>query len=130
VPAPVEAAEALLFAARRLIAQLAAWLGARQAATRELTLLAEHDAAPATADPVAAGRRLARSRAVRRAAARAAGAAGAAAPAHTLRLACERSVPLQRAAASCSRRSTTRAKGWAAWSSACRRAWAAIASAD
>ena len=41
--AQVEHAEALLFASRRLLLQLAGWLGARQAATREAVLTAEHD---------------------------------------------------------------------------------------
>ena len=43
LPAPVESAEALLFAARRLLAQLAGWLAARQAATAALVLHVEHD---------------------------------------------------------------------------------------
>lgn len=41
--AQVEHAEALLFASRRLLLQLAGWLGARQAATREALLTGEHD---------------------------------------------------------------------------------------
>jgi protein ImuB len=41
--AGVEHAEALLFAARRLLLELAGWLGARQAATREALLTGEHE---------------------------------------------------------------------------------------
>jgi protein ImuB len=41
--ANVEHAEALLFAARRMLLQLVGWLGARQAATREAVLTGEHD---------------------------------------------------------------------------------------
>jgi len=41
--ARVEHAEALLFGARRLLLQLAGWLGARQAATRDLLLTGEHE---------------------------------------------------------------------------------------
>jgi protein ImuB len=41
--AEVEQAETLLFAARRLLLQLAAWLSTRQAATREALLIGEHD---------------------------------------------------------------------------------------
>ncbi|HEY5634068.1 MAG TPA: DNA polymerase Y family protein [Burkholderiaceae bacterium] len=43
--AQVENAEALLFAAQRLIAQLGGWLGARHAAVRAFTLVCESDAA-------------------------------------------------------------------------------------
>ncbi len=46
--AQVEHAEALLFAARRLLAQLTGWLLARHAATRALQLVAEHDDHPDT----------------------------------------------------------------------------------
>jgi len=41
--ARVEHAEALLFGARRLLLQLAGWLAARQAATREVLLTGAHD---------------------------------------------------------------------------------------
>lgn len=41
--ARVEQAEALLFAARRLLVQLVGWLAARQAAVREFTLELEHE---------------------------------------------------------------------------------------
>ncbi len=46
--AQIEQAEALLFAARRLLAQLGGWLLARHGATRSVLLAAEHDEAPAT----------------------------------------------------------------------------------
>jgi protein ImuB len=46
--AQVEAAEALLFGARRLIVQLTGWLGARHAAVRALELDCEHDERPPT----------------------------------------------------------------------------------
>jgi len=41
--ARVESAEALIFAARRLMTQLAGWLGARQAAVGQLTLTLHHE---------------------------------------------------------------------------------------
>ncbi len=46
--AQVESAEALLFAARRLILELTGWLAARQAAVRRIDLLGEHDEGPPT----------------------------------------------------------------------------------
>lgn len=46
--AQVDSADALLFAARRLLAQLAGWLAAHQAATCGLALAAQHDDRPAT----------------------------------------------------------------------------------
>ena len=97
LPAQVESTEALLFGAHRLLAQLSGWLGARQAATRQFTILAEHDDAPPTlvelrlADPsrdldrfmVLLRERLAQ--------------VTLPAPAHTLRLACDRAMPLAHA---------------------------------
>ena len=46
-PAPVEHLSAVLFAARRPIAMLAGWLGARSSGLRECRLLLEHAHAPA-----------------------------------------------------------------------------------
>lgn len=46
--AQVDDAQALLFAARRLVAQLAGWLAARHAAVRSLEFVAEHDDLPPT----------------------------------------------------------------------------------
>ncbi|SAL49331.1 DNA polymerase [Caballeronia terrestris] len=47
--ARVESAEALLFAARRLVLQLAGWLSAHHAAVSEFTLLLEHELAARSA---------------------------------------------------------------------------------
>ncbi len=46
--AQIEQAEPLLFAARRMLAEMIGWLAARQGATRSFLLLAEHDEPPAT----------------------------------------------------------------------------------
>ncbi|TXH53439.1 MAG: DNA polymerase Y family protein [Burkholderiaceae bacterium] len=46
--AQVEVAEALLFAAQRLVLELAGWLSARHAAVRRIDLLGEHDEQPPT----------------------------------------------------------------------------------
>ena len=46
--ADVESAEALLFAARRLIAELTGWLAARQAGVRRFDLILEHNTPPRT----------------------------------------------------------------------------------
>ena len=48
LPAPVEDAERLLFAARRLLLQLCGWLLGRQGGARRITLHAEHERRPAT----------------------------------------------------------------------------------
>jgi len=53
LPAPVEAAPVLLFAARRLIAALAGWLAARNAAVREIECLIDHGHGAITAVPIA-----------------------------------------------------------------------------
>ena len=53
LPAPVEAAPVLLFAARRLIAALAGWLAARNAAVREIDCLIDHGHGVVTAVPLA-----------------------------------------------------------------------------
>ncbi|MCX7148326.1 MAG: DNA polymerase Y family protein [Rhodocyclales bacterium] len=53
LPAPVEAAPVLLFAARRLIAALAGWLAARNAAVREIECLIDHGHGVVTAVPLA-----------------------------------------------------------------------------
>ncbi len=53
LPAPVEAAPVLLFAARRLIAALAGWLAARNAAVREIEWLIDHGHGAVTALPLA-----------------------------------------------------------------------------
>jgi len=53
LPAPVEAAPVLLFAARRLIAALAGWLAARNAAVREIECLIDHGHGVITAVPIA-----------------------------------------------------------------------------
>ena len=53
LPAPVEAAPVLLFAARRLIAALAGWLAARNAAVREIECLVDHGHGLITAVPIA-----------------------------------------------------------------------------
>lgn len=53
LPAPVEAAPVLLFAARRLIAALAGWLAARNAALREIECLIGHGHGATTAVPLA-----------------------------------------------------------------------------
>ncbi|TRZ91226.1 MAG: DNA polymerase Y family protein [Rhodocyclaceae bacterium] len=52
LPAPVEAAPVLLFAARRLIAALAGWLAARNAAVREIECLIDHGHGRTTAVPI------------------------------------------------------------------------------
>ncbi len=56
LPAPVEAAPVLLFAARRLIAALAGWLAVRNAAVRGLEWTIEHGHGAATALPLAFSR--------------------------------------------------------------------------
>jgi protein ImuB len=48
LPAPVEQAEALLFAARRLLPELEGWLGLRQAGVQELELICRHEDVPDT----------------------------------------------------------------------------------
>ncbi len=48
LPAPVYEAEALLFAARRLLPELEGWLGLRQAGVQELELACCHEEAPDT----------------------------------------------------------------------------------
>lgn len=53
LPAPVEAAPVLLFAARRLVAALAGWLAARNGAVRALDCLIEHGHGHVTALPLA-----------------------------------------------------------------------------
>ncbi|MDP2809260.1 MAG: DNA polymerase Y family protein [Rhodocyclaceae bacterium] len=53
LPAPVEAAPVLLFAARRLVAALAGWLAARNAAVREIECLIDHGHGLITAVPLA-----------------------------------------------------------------------------
>ena len=53
LPAPVEAAPVLLFAARRLIAALAGWLAARNAAVREIDWLIDHGHGAITTVPLA-----------------------------------------------------------------------------
>jgi protein ImuB len=53
LPAPVEAAPVLLFAARRLIAALCGWLAARNSAVRTLTLEIDHGHEHVTALPLA-----------------------------------------------------------------------------
>ncbi len=53
LPAPVEAAPVLLFAARRLVAALAGWLAARNGAVRALDCLIEHGHGQVTALPLA-----------------------------------------------------------------------------
>lgn len=53
LPAPVEAAPVLLFAARRLIAALAGWLAARNAAVRTIECLIDHGHGVITAVPLA-----------------------------------------------------------------------------
>lgn len=53
LPAPVEAAPVLLFAARRLVAALAGWLAARNAAVREIDCLIDHSHGRTTALPLA-----------------------------------------------------------------------------
>jgi protein ImuB len=94
--AQVEHAEGLLFASRRLLMQLAGWLGARQAATREAVLLAEHDSGRHAIEPTRIELRLARPT---RETERLLGVLrerlavlGLPAPVHTLRLECERIV--------------------------------------
>jgi protein ImuB len=53
LPAPVEAAPVLLFAAHRLIVALAGWLAARNAAVREIECLIDHGHGRTTAVPIA-----------------------------------------------------------------------------
>ncbi|MDK9704768.1 MAG: DNA polymerase Y family protein [Sulfuritalea sp.] len=53
LPAPVEAAPVLLFAARRLIAALAGWLAARNAAVRTIDCLIDHGHGRTTGVPLA-----------------------------------------------------------------------------
>ncbi|MCK9381678.1 MAG: DNA polymerase Y family protein [Sulfuritalea sp.] len=53
LPAPVEAAPVLLFAARRLIAALAGWLAPRNAAVRAIECLIDHGHGVTTAVPLA-----------------------------------------------------------------------------
>ena len=53
LPAPVEAAPVLLFAARRLVAALCGWLAARNAAVREIEWRIGHGHGAATALPLA-----------------------------------------------------------------------------
>ncbi|MDZ4255645.1 MAG: DNA polymerase Y family protein [Sulfuritalea sp.] len=53
LPAPVNAAPVLLFAARRLIAALAGWLAARNGAVREIEWLIDHGHGRTTAVPLA-----------------------------------------------------------------------------
>ena len=53
LPAPVEAAPVLLFAARRLVAALAGWLAARNAAVREIECLIDHGHGLSTSVPIA-----------------------------------------------------------------------------
>jgi protein ImuB len=53
LPAPVEAAPVLLFAARRLIVALAGWLAARNVAVREIECLIDHGHGVITAVPLA-----------------------------------------------------------------------------
>ena len=53
LPAPVEAAPVLLFAARRLIVALAGWLAARNAAVRTIECLIDHGHGLITAVPIA-----------------------------------------------------------------------------
>ena len=53
LPAPVEAAPVLLFAARRLIAALVGWLAARNTAVREIECLIDHGHGRTTAVPLA-----------------------------------------------------------------------------
>ena len=94
--AQVEHAEGLLFASRRLLLQLAGWLGARQAATREAVLVAEHDSGRHAIEHTRIELRLARPA---REAERLLGVLrerlavlSLPAPVHTLRLECERIV--------------------------------------
>jgi protein ImuB len=53
LPAPVEAAPVLLFAARRLIAALSGWLAARNSAVREIEWLIDHGHGRTTPLPLA-----------------------------------------------------------------------------
>ncbi len=48
LPSPVEQAEQLLFAARRLLVQLCGWLTARQSGARRIEILALHERRPPT----------------------------------------------------------------------------------
>lgn len=92
--AEVETAEAMLFAARRLVLQLTGWLDARHAGTRAFELHAEHDELPASRFAVRladASRDPARLLGVLR---ETLSAARLCAPVHTLRLHCSACVPL------------------------------------
>jgi protein ImuB len=53
LPAPVDAAPVLLFAAHRLIAALAGWLAARNSAVREIEWLIDHGHGVTTSVPIA-----------------------------------------------------------------------------
>jgi protein ImuB len=53
LPAPVEAAPVLLFAAHRLVAALAGWLAVKNGAVREIECLIDHGHGAATALPLA-----------------------------------------------------------------------------
>ena len=96
--AQVEHAEALLFASRRMLLQLAGWLAARQSATREAVLTGEHDAGRHACPPTRVVLRLAQpSRdadrfvaVLRERLARLV----LPAPVHTLRLGCDRTIRL------------------------------------
>jgi protein ImuB len=96
--AQAEHAQALLFAARRMLLQLTGWLGAHRAATREALLVGEHDSGRHACAPTRIELRLAQpSRDVERWVAvlrERLGTLRLAAPVHTLRLECERTVPL------------------------------------
>jgi len=92
--AQVEHAQGLLFGARRLLMQLAGWLGARHAATRTVQIRIEHDDLPPTiielraAEPTRDAQRLSSLLRERLAITR------LAQPAHTLALHCEQIHPL------------------------------------
>ena len=96
--AQVEHAEALLFAARRMLLQLVGWLGARQAATREALLVGEHDGGRHACPPTVVELRLAQpSRDPDRLVAvlrERLAVLRLPAPVHTLQLQCERTVAL------------------------------------
>jgi len=96
--AQVEHAEALLFASRRLLLQLCGWLGARQAATRDVLIVGEHDTGRHARDATRIELRLAQpSRDPERLVAvlrERLGVLTLQAPVHTLQLDCERVVVL------------------------------------